>query len=76
MQKQLDFLFPPKNSQRNSERQTHRPIISGNECPAEMFTAFVDEHLKSYIKQVPHVSRALKSSSKRLKVTIATKTIT
>ena len=34
-----------------------RPIISGNNCPTESISAFVDEHLKPFVKQVPSYVR-------------------
>ena len=34
-----------------------RPIISGNNCPTEAISAFVDEHLKPFVKQVPSYVR-------------------
>ena len=30
-----------------------RPIISGNGCPTEMISAFVDDHLKEFVQKMP-----------------------
>ena len=34
-----------------------RPIISGNGCPTEMISAFVDDHLKDFVKTMPSYVR-------------------
>ena len=43
------FYFLP---QIHKEIVKGRPIISGNECPTETISAFVDKHLKPDVKQV------------------------
>jgi hypothetical protein len=61
--KTLSFLRPTKEKTRTSKfyflPKIHkrdvkgRPIISGNGCPTENISAFVDEHIKGYLKDLP-----------------------
>ena len=48
------FYFLPKIHKKIVKR---RPIISGNGCPTEMISAFVDDHLKDYVKLMPSYVR-------------------
>ena len=43
------FYFLPKI---HKQKITGRPIISGNNCPTEKISAFIDEHIKQF---VPHI---------------------
>jgi len=42
-----NFYFLPKIHKKEVKG---RPIISGNGCPTEQISAFVDEHIKGYVK--------------------------
>jgi hypothetical protein len=44
------FYFLPKI---HKKKVTGRPIISGNGCPTERISAFVDEHIKEFVKDLP-----------------------
>ena len=44
------FYFFPKI---HKKKVVGRPIISGNGCPTEKISAFVDEHIKEYVKLFP-----------------------
>ena len=44
--KTANFYFLPKI---HKTTITGRPIISGNGCPTEAISAFVDEHIKQYV---------------------------
>ena len=48
------FYFLPKIHKRVIKG---RPIISGNGCPTEMISSFVDEHLKQFVFQLPSYVR-------------------
>ena len=48
------FYFLPKVHKPNI---TGRPIVSGNGCPTEQISAFVDEHIKRYVPLLPSYVR-------------------
>ncbi len=48
------FYFLPKI---HKKLVVGRPIISGNGCPTEQISAFVDEHIKRYVSMVPSYVR-------------------
>ncbi len=48
------FYFFPKI---HKKLVVGRPIISGNGCPTEKISAFVDEHIKQYVKTFPSYVR-------------------
>ena len=52
--KEARFYFLPKI---HKDEVKGRPIISGNGCPTEMISAFVDEHLKQFVPQLPSYIR-------------------
>ena len=41
-----------------------RPIVSGNGCPTERISAFVDEHTKEYVKKLPSIHKVEGITSK------------
>ncbi len=45
-----NFYFLPKIHKKVVKG---RPIISGNGCPTEKLSAFVDDHIKCFVKQLP-----------------------
>jgi hypothetical protein len=45
-----NFYFLPKIHKKEVKG---RPIISGNGCPTEKISAFVDDHIKGYVKRLP-----------------------
>ena len=45
-----EFYFLPKIHKKEVKG---RPIISGNGCPTEKISAFVDDHIKEYVKKLP-----------------------
>ncbi len=45
-----NFYFLPKIHKKVVKG---RPIISGNGCPTDKISAFVDDHIKSYVKKLP-----------------------
>ena len=48
------FYFLPKV---HKPKITGRPIVSGNGCPTEQISAFVDEHIKRYVPLLPSYAR-------------------
>ena len=43
-----------------------RPIISGNGCPTEQISAFVDEHIKQYVPLIPSFVRDTKDFIRKI----------
>ena len=57
------FYFLPKIHKKEVKG---RPIISGNGCPTERISAFVDDHIKDFVKKLPSYVRDTSDFIKKL----------